>query len=87
MTKPHTYRVRIEVDHYTRDEAIHKLEDIVFKLKAKSWPQENIFQAGEYPNPKVIVDMGPIAPSVEDRLARLEREFEYRLGGLSEDAA
>jgi len=83
----HKYRIRIEVDHFSRDECIKKFEDMVFRLKLAKWPEGAEAIAGTYPMPVTSHDVGAIAPSVLDRLDRIEQEIANRLGGLSEDAA
>jgi len=85
--KRHSYRIRIEVEHFSRDECIKKFEDMVFRLKLAKWPEGGEAIAGGYPMPSTNTDIGVITPSVLDRLARIEHEIETRLGGLSEDAA
>jgi len=85
--KRHSYRIRIEVEHFSRGECIKKFEDMVFKLKVADWPEGGEAIAGGYPMPTTNTDVGAIAPSVLDRLARIEQEIEIRLGGLSEDTA
>lgn len=85
MSKRHTYRVSIRVDHVSREKAIEHIEAVIFKLKGQNWPTENTATIGLPPSPAVFVEMGPILESVEERLARIEREFDYRLGGFSSD--
>jgi len=81
------YRVRIEVEHSSRDAAILLFEDIVFKLKANHWPEENADVDGSEKKPRTSVAVGPLGPSIEDRLSALETEFEQRLGGISSENA
>ncbi len=80
-----THRIRIEVDGVSHDACIEAFEKLVFKLKAAEWPVLN--ETKETAMLKTDVAIAPIAPSVLDRLARIERELDTRLGGLSEDAA
>lgn len=87
MSKRHSYHIRIDVEHFSRAEAIKKFEDLYLKLKLADWKEECQATTGAYPFAKTSVEIGPIAPSVLDRLARIEQEIETRLGGLSEDAA
>ena len=79
------HRIRIEVDGISHDHCVEAFEKLVFKLKAEGWPELN--EAKETAMLKTDVAIAPIAPSVLDRLARIERELETRLGGLSEEAA
>ena len=85
--KRYSYRIAVEVEHFSRDECIRKLEELVFKYKLGGWPEEKEASSGGYPMPKTVVEVGPIKPTMLDRLERIEREIETRLGGLSEDAA
>lgn len=87
MTKRHSYHIRIDVEHFSKAEAVKKFEELYLKLKLGDWREECQATSGAYPFAKTSVEIGPIPPSVLDRLARLEREFDSRLGGLSEDAA
>jgi hypothetical protein len=80
-----THRIRIEVDGVSHDHCVEAFEKIVFKLKADGWPELN--ETKEAAMLRTDVAIAPIAPSVLDRLARIEREIDTRLGGLSEDAA
>jgi hypothetical protein len=80
-----THRIRIEVDGVSHDHCVEAFEKIVFKLKADGWPELN--ETKEAAMLRTDVAIAPIAPSISDRLARIEREIDTRLGGLSEDAA
>jgi hypothetical protein len=80
-----THRIRIEVDGVSHDHCVEAIEKIVFKLKADGWPELN--DTKETAMLRTDIAIAPIAPSVLDRLARIEREIDTRLGGLSEDAA
>ena len=79
------HRIRIEVDGISRDHCVDVFERLVFRLKAQDWPELN--ETKETEMLLTYVAIAPIAPSVLDRLVRIERELETRLGGLSEDAA
>lgn len=81
------YRVRIEVEHNSRDAAILKFEDLVFKLKAEHWPEDNIDIDGSDNRPKTSIAVGPLPPSIEDRIRAIEAEIDTRLGGISEENA
>jgi hypothetical protein len=80
-----THRIRIEVDGVSHDHCVEAFEKIVFKLKADGWPELN--DTKETAMLRTDVAIAPIALSILDRLARIEREIDTRLGGLSEDAA
>lgn len=79
------YRVKIQVEHTSREAAILLFEDIVFKLKAEHWEEKIISTDGAVGRPNTLVIVGPLVPSMEDRITALEAEFDARLGGISEE--
>jgi hypothetical protein len=85
--KHHSYRICIEVAHFDRDQAIKKFEELYLDTKFAKWPEAGVRNNALYPFARSVVEIGPIAPSVEERLSKIEEEFAVRLGGLSEDAA
>lgn len=81
------YHIRVEVDHWSREQAIKTFEDLVFKLKVGEWKEDNNATTAAYPFPSHVTEIGPAPLSVLDRLDRIEREMDNRMGGFSEDAA
>jgi hypothetical protein len=81
------YHIMVEVDHWSREQAIKTFEDLCFKLKVGEYKEDNVATTREYPFPSTITEVGQRPLSVLDRLNRIEKEIENRMGGLSEDAA